>query len=303
MPEVEHVTTEGKPGVHIVRYRRPADHRPRVAVANDGVLSTLPVDGVWELLQQPKEEIERICAEAAPDGLVSEVRLLAPVDGAIEVWASGVTYLRSRDARVEESALKSVYELVYDAERPELFFKSPAWRVVTDGEPVGIRSDSALNVPEPELALVVNRFAEIVGYVVCNDMSSRSVEGENPLYLPQAKTYAGACALSAGIRPSWEVDATDLAIRLTVTREGAVVWDGTTSTSQIKRPFDQLTAYLFHSENHPHGVVLSTGTGLVPELDFRLQAGDLVTVAIEDVGALRNRVVVGKDHFGFLTPP
>ncbi|MEN3537397.1 fumarylacetoacetate hydrolase family protein [Microbispora sp. ZYX-F-249] len=289
--------------MHIVRYRRHADPRAHIAVVNDGILSTLPVAGMSELLRHRKEEIEGMCADATPDGLLSEVRLLAPVDGATEVWASGVTYLRSRDARVEESALKSVYELVYDAERPELFFKSPAWRVVVDGEPVGIRSDSVLNVPEPELALVVNRFEEIVGYVVCNDMSSRSVEGENPLYLPQAKTYAGACALSSGIRPAWEVDASDLAIRMTVAREGVVVWDGTTSTSQIRRSFTELTAYLFHSENHPHGVVLSTGTGLVPELDFRLHAGDLITVSIEEVGELRNQVVVGKDHFGFLTPP
>ncbi|GGO29996.1 fumarylacetoacetate (FAA) hydrolase [Microbispora rosea subsp. aerata] len=289
--------------MHIVRYLRHGDPRPRVGVVNDGVLSPLPVAGMFELLQHRKEEIERICAEAAPDGPLGETRLLAPVDGATEVWASGVTYLRSRDARVEESALKSVYELVYDAERPELFFKSPAWRVVTDGEPVGIRSDSALNVPEPELALVVNRFAEIVGYVVCNDMSSRSVEGENPLYLPQAKMYAGACALSSGVRPAWEVDPSDLAIRMTVAREDAVVWDGTTSTSQIKRPFTQLTSYLFHSEDHPHGAVLSTGTGLVPDLDFTLREGDLITVAIEEVGELRNRVVVGKGHFGFLTAP
>ncbi|MBP2702529.1 fumarylacetoacetate hydrolase family protein [Microbispora sp. RL4-1S] len=289
--------------MHIVRYRRNDDPRPRIAALNDGVLSTLPVAGMFELLQHRKEEIERVCAAAAPDCSLSEVRLLAPVDGATEVWAAGVTYLRSKDARVEESALKSVYELVYDAERPELFFKSPAWRVVVDGEPVGIRSDSALNVPEPELALVLNRFEEIVGYVVCNDMSSRSVEGENPLYLPQAKLYAGACALSSGIRPAWEVDPSDLAIRLTVTREGAVVWDGTTSTRRIRRPFTQLAAYLFHSENYPHGVVLSTGTGLVPDIDFRLHAGDLITVAIDEIGELRNRVAVGKDHFGFLTTP
>ncbi|WP_244312805.1 fumarylacetoacetate hydrolase family protein [Microbispora hainanensis] len=256
-----------------------------------------------ELLSHRIEEIERMCADAVPDRSLGDVRLLAPADGAMEVWAAGVTYLRSRDARVEESSLKSVYELVYDAERPELFFKSPAWRVVVDGEPVGIRSDSELNVPEPELALVVNRFEEIVGYVVCNDMSSRSVEGENPLYLPQAKVYAGACALSPGIRPAWEVDPSDLAIRLTITREGEVVWNGTTSTKQIRRPFAQLTAYLFHSENHPHGAVLATGTGVVPDLDFLLQAGDVITVTIDEIGELRNPVVVGKDHFTFLTAP
>ncbi|MEW9528744.1 fumarylacetoacetate hydrolase family protein [Microbispora sp. NPDC049125] len=289
--------------MHIVRYRSVSDSRPRIAVLNDGVLSTLPVAGMFELLNHRVEEIERMCADAVPDSSLSEVRLLAPVDGAMEVWAAGVTYLRSRDARVEESTLKSVYELVYDAERPELFFKSPAWRVVVDGEPVGIRSDSELNVPEPELALVINRFEQIVGYVVCNDMSSRSVEGENPLYLPQAKLYAGACALSSGIRPAWEVEPSDLAIRLTVAREGAVVWDGTTSTKQIRRPFTQLTAYLFHSENHPHGVVLATGTGLVPDLDFRIHAGDRITVTIDEIGELRNPVVAGKGHFDFLTPP
>lgn len=286
--------------MHIVRYRSDSDPRPRVAVLNEGVLSPLPVAGMFELLSHRVEEIERMCADAVPDPSLGDVRLLAPTDGAMEVWAAGVTYLRSRDARVEESSLKSVYELVYDAERPELFFKSPAWRVVVDGEPVGIRSDSELNVPEPELALVVNRFEEIVGYVVCNDMSSRSVEGENPLYLPQAKVYAGACALSSGIRPAWEVDPSDLAIRLTITREGAVIWDGTTSTKQIRRPFTQLTAYLFHSEDYPHGAVLATGTGVVPDLDFLLHAGDLITVTIDEIGELRNPVVAGKDHFTFL---
>ncbi|MEU7693617.1 fumarylacetoacetate hydrolase [Microbispora sp. SCL1-1] len=289
--------------MHIVRYRSDSDPHPRVAVLNEGVLSPLPVAGVSELLSHRIEEIGRMCADAVPDRSLGDVRLLAPVDGATEVWAAGVTYLRSRDARVEESSLKSVYELVYDAERPELFFKSPAWRVVVDGEPVGIRSDSELNVPEPELALVVNRFEEIVGYVVCNDMSSRSVEGENPLYLPQAKVYAGACALSPGIRPAWEVDPSDLAIRLTITREGEVVWDGATSTKQIRRPFAELTAYLFHSENHPHGAVLATGTGVVPEIDFRLRAGDVITVTIDEIGELRNPVVVGKEHFTFLTAP
>ncbi|WP_147945147.1 fumarylacetoacetate hydrolase family protein [Microbispora sp. CSR-4] len=289
--------------MHIVRYRSDSDPHPRVAVLNEGVLSPLPVAGVSELLSHRIEEIGRMCADALPDRSLGDVRLLAPVDGATEVWAAGVTYLRSRDARVEESSLKSVYELVYDAERPELFFKSPAWRVVVDGEPVGIRSDSELNVPEPELALVVNRFEEIVGYVVCNDMSSRSVEGENPLYLPQAKVYAGACALSPGIRPAWEVDPSDLAIRLTITREGEVVWDGATSTKQIRRPFAELTAYLFHSENHPHGAVLATGTGVVPEIDFRLRAGDVITVTIDEIGELRNPVVVGKEHFTFLTAP
>ena len=147
--------------------------------------------------------------------------LLPPIDGGTEVWAAGVTYARSRSAREEESSVSRVYELVYEADRPELFFKSVAWRVVTDGEPIGIRQDSDVNVPEAELALVVNAAGETVGYTVCNDVSSRSIEGENPLYLPQAKMYAGSCALASGIRPAWEVtDPGRLGIELEVSRAG-----------------------------------------------------------------------------------
>ncbi len=210
--------------MHIVRYRREHDDTARVGVRADGVVRELPVPSVAALLRESVADLRDLVAR--PGDVVDDARLLAPVDGGTEVWAAGVTYLRSREARMEESSEADIYGRVYDAARPELFFKSAAWRVVVDGDPVAIRADSGLDVPEPELALVINRFGEIAGYLVCNDMSSRSIEGENPLYLPQAKVYAGACALSAGIRPAWEVDGTDLAVAVRVTREGVAVWSG-----------------------------------------------------------------------------
>lgn len=161
---------------------------------------------------------------------------VAPLGGRTEVWASGVTYLRSRSARMDESSDPDNDDRVYAAERPELFFKSAAWRVVTDGEPIAVREDSAWNVPEPELAVVADRHGEIVGYGVCDDVSSRSLEGENPLYLPQAKVFAGACAIGRAIRPAWEVDARSLAIRLPIERDGGTVFEEATSTASLARP-------------------------------------------------------------------
>jgi 2-dehydro-3-deoxy-D-arabinonate dehydratase len=209
-----------------------------------------------------------------------------------EVWASGVTYERSMDARVEESQTQDVYSRVYAAERPELFFKSVAWRVVTDGEPIAVRPDSAVTVPEPELAAVVTATAEVFGYTVCDDVSSRDIEGENPLYLPQAKVYAGSCALATGIRPAWEVpDAAALGISVRVTRAGDTVFEGTTSTARMRRSVPDLVAHLVIAQDFPGGAVLSTGTGIVPDLDFTLLDGDVVQVAVEEVGSLTNPVV------------
>ena len=231
-----------------------------------------------------------------------EVSLLAPVDGLTELWAAGVTYERSRDARVEESIDGDIYTRVYQAERPELFFKSTAWRVVTDGEPIGVRLDSELNVPEPELAVVANRYGEIVGYAVCDDVSSRSIEGDNPLYLPQAKIYAGSCALSAGIRPAWEVgDPQKLRISVVVLRNGEVAWSSETSTASMRRRPDELVAALFDHDQFPAGAIISTGTGIVPELNFNLQSDDVVSITIDDIGNLSNSVMCGKIGFGFLS--
>jgi 2-dehydro-3-deoxy-D-arabinonate dehydratase len=229
-------------------------------------------------------------APAAGDGLA------APVGGRTEVWAAGVTYERSRAARMAESEREAdVYDRVYDAERPELFFKAAAWRVSGTGEPVSVRDDSAINVPEPELALVANRHGDVVGWTICDDVSSRSIEGENPLYLPQAKAYLGACAVGPGITPAWLVpDPRDLPIRMSVTRGGERVWAGEASTSQLHRDPLELLAYLRHADEFPDGVVLATGTCLVPDLPFTLLGGDVVTISVGDLGVLENPVVVGR---------
>ncbi|MET8805816.1 fumarylacetoacetate hydrolase family protein [Streptomyces sp. NPDC004546] len=220
-----------------------------------------------------------------------DVLLLPPLDGLMELWAAGVTYERSRDARIAESTERSVYERVYDADRPELFFKSPPWRVVTDDEPIAVRDDSELNVPEPELGLVLNRHGESVGYVIVDDVSSRSIEGENPLYLPQAKIYAGSAAVSSAIVPFWEIeDATALKIGLVVRRDGGVAYEATTTTATFHRPPQELVDHLWRSQPFPEGAVLATGTGIVPGLDFTLLAGDVVEIAVDGLGTLSNPV-------------
>jgi 2-dehydro-3-deoxy-D-arabinonate dehydratase len=285
--------------VEIVRYADRRDRQVKVGVRTDEGVRQLPVTELAELLRLTKDELRSTLDKAgdrADDPLV-----LPPIDGRTELWASGVTYERSRDARVEETTEKSVYERVYDAERPELFLKAVAWRVVTDGEPVAIRADSGLDVPEPEFGVVANSAGEIVGYVVCNDMSSRSIEGENPLYLPQAKIYAGSAAISTGIKPAWEIDdPQDLAIALEVDRGGDTAWRGETSTARMHRTPDELVDYLFRGDSHPDGAILSTGTGIIPELSFTLQDGDVVRISIDQVGTLTNRVVVGKDPLAWL---
>ena len=215
--------------------------------------------------------------------------LLTPVEPTQEVWGSGVTYLRSREARKAESTIADVYQRVYDAERPELFFKSAGWRTVGHGQPVRIRKDTRWNVPEPELTLVVNAHQEIVGYSVGNDMSSRDIEGENPLYLPQAKTYNGSCAVGPGIEIIAASTMTDLTIALQITRDGAVAFTGETSTSNIKRSLPELVAYLCRELDFPNGAFLMTGTGIVPPDHFTLQAGDVIRITIGG-HALENEV-------------
>ena len=288
----------------IVRFAQPESEGARIGVTEDGLDSpvhAVAAESLSELLTRSLDAVRTATEQAlAEPPVAGEIRLLPPVDGRTEVWASGVTYERSRDARVEESSQKSVYELVYDADRPELFFKSVAWRVVTNGEPIGIRSDSDLNVPEPEVAIVVNSSGDIVGYLVCNDVSSRVIEGENPLYLPQAKVYAGACALSAGIRPAWEVDAGDLPITLSVKRGGAEAFLGETSTARMHRSFADLARWLYAGDAYPAGTILSTGTGIIPGLEFTLAEGDEVSIEVGGVGTLTNQVAVGAQPFAFL---
>jgi 2-dehydro-3-deoxy-D-arabinonate dehydratase len=223
---------------------------------------------------------------------LSGVTLLAPVDTQ-EVWAAGVTYLRSRDARMEESvSAKSAYDLVYEADRPEIFFKANAARLADPGTPVAIRSDSTWDVPEPELALVLTASGEIVGYTIGNDVSSRSIEGENPLYLPQAKVYNRCAGLGPAIQLAWEVtDVLKKEIRLTIRRDGKVAFEGASNTDQIHRTLADLTGYLFRDNDFPNGAVLMTGTGIVPDASFTLEGGDEVEITIADIGTLTNPVI------------
>jgi 2-dehydro-3-deoxy-D-arabinonate dehydratase len=284
-----------------VQIFRTADGRVLVDDGGEGGgVRAVAVDSFADLLSRSLDEIRQLVDNAvATDGEGAADRV-APIDGRTEVWASGVTYLRSRTARMDESTDPDIYDRVYAAQRPELFFKSAAWRVVTDGEPVAIRDDSKWDVPEPELAVIANRFGEIVGYGACNDMSSRSLEGENPLYLPQAKVFAGACAIGPTIRPAWEVDAAALPIALTISRGGAAVVQEQTTTASLARTPADLVDWLFRAENFPDGVWLSTGTGIVPPDDFTLQVGDVVTVAVEGVASTTNRVESGRAAWEFL---
>ena len=220
-------------------------------------------------------------------------KLVAPVAIDTEVWGAGVTYQRSRDARKEESGIPDVYQLVYEADRPELFFKATARRTVGHEGEVGIRADAQTSVPEPEVAIVMNKFGELIGMSICNDMTSRNIEGENPLYLSQAKIYYGSNALGPMIRPIWEiVDHDKLDIYAKIERAGAIVWQAETSLKSLNRSFEDLIDYLFKCQHFPVGVVLSTGTGIVPPLDISLMAGDVVTITVDQIGTLVNKVVL-----------
>lgn len=238
-----------------------------------------------------RDELARALAgPAAHRAAVPDAHLLAPID-AQEVWAAGVTYRRSAQAREEESKQSGIYDRVYLADRPEIFFKATPHRVVGPGEAVWIRADSAWNVPEPELALVLGPTLEVVGYTVANDVSSRSIEGENPLYLPQAKLYMRACSLGPGIVPAADVAApTSLPIRMTITRAGQTAFSGETSTASLKRSFAELVECLGRHNVFPNGAFLLTGTGIVPPDDFTLEPGDTVTIEIDQIGTLRNSV-------------
>jgi 2-dehydro-3-deoxy-D-arabinonate dehydratase len=220
----------------------------------------------------------------------------APIDPGQEVWAAGVTYLRSRDARRVESTVADIYDSVYEAARPELFFKSLGWRVVGNKKPIRIRSDSHWNVPEPELVLVINRHGEIVGYCAGNDVSSRDIEGENPLYLPQAKVYNGSCALGHGIillREPEEIK--EIPIRLKIERKNETVFEAETTTATMKRTFTELVEYLTRELDFPGGVFLMTGTCLVPGDEFTLQPDDFVFIQVGEL-AIENRVQVESNE-------
>jgi len=219
-----------------------------------------------------------------------DVRLVIPLDPP-EVWGCGVTYKRSQEARESETEVNGVYTLVYDAPRPEIFFKGTAHRCVGPGEEICIRGDSRWNVPEAELAFVLGPNQEIIGFTCGNDVSSRDIEGENPLYLPQAKIYEGCCALGPSIVTVDEVGAEPkLEIKCRVLRSGELVFEGSINTDQMKRSFEELRSYLCRYNPVPFGSVCLTGTGIVPPEGFSLEEGDLVEISIEKIGTLRNRV-------------
>lgn len=210
----------------------------------------------------------------------AESPLIAPIEAEHEVWAAGVTYQRSRDARESESEVGDIYTKIYEAERPEIFFKASGWRVVAPQSAIRVRRDSSWNVPEPELVLVINRHLEIIGYCAGNDVSSRNIEGENPLYLPQAKVYNGSCALGPGIILSEPNKLNDLPIQLKIKRDGQTMFEGETRTSRMKRSFEELAKYLGQELEFPFGGFLMTGTGIVPPDDFSLQTGDEVQITV-----------------------
>jgi len=227
--------------------------------------------------------------------------MLAPAENQ-EVWAAGVTYRRSREARIEEATARDVYAKVYRAERPELFFKSAGWRVVPHNGAVGIRSDSAWNVPEPELALLANRHAEVIAYGCANDMSSRSIEGENPLYLPQAKIYDRSCAIGPAAVLAKDVDVKACDIRLVIERDGTEIYAETASIRGLVRDPDALVRVLFSAYTLPVGAWLLTGTPIVPSSTYSAREGDVITVSIDSLGRLVN-VVQGVQHSGASAPP
>ena len=243
------------------------------------------------LLDDPAR-LQSLSADSLPVLDVSRVELLAPIEQQ-EVWAAGVTYLRSKKARMEESDFSaSAYDRVYEAARPELFFKSLAHKVSGPGGPIGIRQDAKWNVPEPELALVINSRKELAGFTIGNDMSSRDIEGENLLYLPQAKVYKHSCALGPAIVVgASEQEARGWTISIAIERGGNPVFSGETSVNQIKRTFAELIDYACRSQDFPHGLILLTGTGIVPGDEFTLHSGDVVTITICGIGTLKNTVV------------
>ena len=276
-----------------------AENQTRIGLTLDDAsildLTSVGVDHLQTLLESDAlvSKLTALAAQNPPRLPLSEVKLLAPVEHQ-EVWAAGVTYLRSKKARMEESDFSATaYDRVYEAERPEIFFKSMPEKVVATGEAVGIRRDARWNVPEPELVLIMNSRGQLVGYTIGNDMSSRDIEGENLLYLPQAKIYDRSCALGPWINvAASEAEARGWVIQIQISRNSKSVFEGETSVGQIKRSFESLAGFLFRSQTFRHGAVLLTGTGVVPGDDFTLQPGDTIRITISGIGTLENSVVV-----------
>ncbi|OLE79578.1 MAG: hypothetical protein AUG06_07455 [Actinobacteria bacterium 13_1_20CM_2_65_11] len=262
-----------------------------IYLKRDGVLSRLPDGATFDdLLKLPLDELRRLVEQdrppaALPAGAVIE----APIQSQ-EVWAAGVTYQRSLEARTDEAVSADPYDRVYTARRPEIFFKATAGRTRGPGQAVFIRSDSTWDVPEPELAVVCNSRLEVVGYTIGNDISSRSIEGENPLYLPQAKVFDGCCSLGPAVALAWDFSPLDRKIELEIRRDAAVVYESATTTSAMRRSIPELVEYLGRDQRFESGFILLTGTGIVPPADFSLRELDEVTIRIDGIGVLKNPI-------------
>jgi len=267
-------------------------------LVNDGSHTRL-IHAEWDALIDDPDLPQRVRSlaakglEVAPLGEIDPQPQVLPPIGTQEVWAAGVTYQRSRTARMEESKDAgggTFYDRVYDAERPELFFKATAWRVRGAHAPIRIRRDATWSVPEPELALCINSRGAIVGYTIGNDVSSRDIEGENPLYLPQAKVYDGACALGPGLYVSETPLPAETEIALRITRGEKPAFQGRTTLAQMRRRPEELVEFLYRETTFPTGCILLTGTGIIPPDEFTLRSGDLVEITIEPIGTLVNTV-------------
>jgi len=270
---------------------RTADGTTHLCLWRDRELWDLHPLSLDDLLRLPLADIRKTLASASATRQRADpnVELIAPAQSQ-EVWAAGVTYLRSREARLEETSQKNIYEHVYESDRPELFFKAAGWRVVPHGGEIGVRADSTWDVPEPELAVLANSRAEIVAYACGNDMSSRSIEGENPLFLPQAKVYDRSCAIGPAAVLAWAVDVARAVVRMTIERDGKTVFAGTSTVADMTRDPAKLVGVLYSSYALPVGAWLLTGTSLVPPQPYTATAGDAVRIAIDGLGELANRV-------------
>lgn len=284
----------------LVKFTMPGEGERMGRLVGDEIVPLASTAGQYQTLtdileaDDPISVIELLADPAAGCISLEAVTLLAPIDQQ-EVWAAGVTYTRSRTARMEESeGAAACYDKVYTAARPELFFKAMPYRVVGPNQPVRIRNDAVWSVPEPELALVLNSRMRLVGFTIGNDMSSRDIEGENPLYLPQAKVYNQSCALGPCITLEEGMpDLAQIGIHLAVLRKHGIEFEGRTTIGHMHRTFDDLIDYLGRDNTFRYGAMLLTGTGIVPDDDFRLRAGDIINITIDGIGMLVNQVVQG----------
>ena len=281
----EHLSVVPSAGQHLIR----TDHG--IYLKRDGALSRLPDNTSFDgLLTLPLVELRRLVEQDRPPAALPDgAAIQAPLQSQ-EVWAAGVTYQRSLEARTDEAVSADPYDRVYAAKRPEIFFKATAGRTRGPGQAVFIRSDSTWDVPEPELAVVCNSRLEVVGYTIGNDMSSRSIEGENPLYLPQAKVFDGCCALGPAVALAWDFSPADRKIEMEIRRDAAVVYESATTTSAMRRSIPELVECLARDQRFEAGFILLTGTGIVPPSDFSLREHDEVTIRIDGIGVLRNPI-------------